>query len=107
MSETLYRIPLTNTPQTFDLELGARLLTITCRWNETSSVWMLDIADASTGEILTQSLPLVAGVDLLEQYAHLDIPGIMGVYTEGDPTAPPTYDNLGSASNLYFLEVTA
>ena len=106
MADTIYKIPLTITPQTFDITLAGRALTLTCRWNEKSAIWMLDIADATTGEVLTQSLPLVAGVDLLEQYAHLGIPGMLGVYTEGNPTAPPTFENLGIDSNLYHLVVT-
>jgi hypothetical protein len=48
-------------------------------------------------------MPLVTGIDLLRQYRYLGIPGSMIVYTDGDPDAPPTLENLGNESNLYYV----
>ena len=104
---TVLQIPLTNVPQTFDLTLNGRDLTLTSRWNAQMQTWLLDLLDGQTQVPLLMSLPLVTGVDLLAPFAHLGLTGQLIVSTDGDATAPPTLDTLGNASNLYYLVPSA
>ena len=55
------------------------------------------------GNNITQHQPLISGVNILDQYAYLNIKGIFVVYTEGDANAIPNEDDLGDISNLYFI----
>lgn len=103
MAEQLFKIPLTNVPQRFAIELAGLSLVIVSRWNEEAPAWMLDFYDEATAAPLIVSLPLVSGADLLAQHQHLGIPGQLIVYTDGDEFAPPTLENLGQEANLYYL----
>lgn len=100
---TVLTIPLTNVPQTFAITLNGRALMLTNRWNDQMQTWLLDLVDGVTQAPLLMSLPLVTGVDLLAQFAHLGIGGQLIVYTDGDPATPPTLNNLGVDANLYYL----
>ncbi len=64
--------------------------------------WVLDIADVD-GNPIAFGLPLVTGHDLLGQYAYLGIAGELVVQSDADIYAPPTFDNLGTESHLYFV----
>ena len=86
----IFLLPLTNTPQRFEIELDGRLFILQCVWNEEAPAWMLDLYDAETGEALFRSAPLVAGVDILKPYAYLGIKGQLFVYTDGAESEPPT-----------------
>lgn len=99
---TKYEIPLTNTPQTFQVQIGQQTYRLTLNWNKFAPAWMLDIADKN-GNLILGSVPLVTGVDLLAQYAYLGFGGELWVQTDGDANAIPTFDNLGSQSHLYFI----
>ena len=48
-------------------------------------------------------IPIVTGIDLLEQYQHLGIAGQIVAQTDGDTFAVPTQSNLGTAGRLYFI----
>lgn len=103
MAQTLFLIPLVNTPQTFQISLGIVPYTLTCKWNNsTQSGWVLDIADQSQNPIVC-GLPLITGADVLDGLEYLGISGELWVATTGNPTAVPTLDNLGIDSNLYFI----
>lgn len=102
MANQLFTIPLVASPQTFDIELGGRSLTITNKWNE-SCGWVLDIYDATTTAPLVMNLPLVTGTNLLKQLSYLGIPGEIYVQTDGDAGAVPTLTNLGVASFVYYV----
>lgn len=100
MADT-YKIPLSNTPQRFEITIGGLLYTWRTWWNNTSEVWNIDIYDGETPLVL--ALPMVAGVDLLAQFRFLGLEGILATYTDGDPYAPPTLENLGTSGNLYLV----
>ena len=102
MTEKLFTIPLVAIPQTFNIVLGARQLTLTSKWNENDG-WLLDFYDGVTAEPMAMAIPLITGANLLEQYEYLGIPGMLLVTTDGDQFAVPTEDNLGSEANLYYL----
>jgi hypothetical protein len=99
----LYKIPLISWPQTF-------LITpihIEYRFTLTyigAAGWHLTIADSSPNPILN-SIPLVTGVDLLGQYTYKGIGIQLWSRTDRNHDAVPTFENLGSASNLYFSPV--
>lgn len=98
---TVVQIPLQNTPQSFLIALAGSNYTLTSYWNDIAQTWMLDIADSS-GNPLACGLPMVVGADLLAGLAYLGIQGQLFIYTSGAQYAPPTLDNLGDTSNLYF-----
>lgn len=105
MTEQLFRVPLVSVPQDFSIVLGGRRLRMVNKWNENCG-WALDLYDGDTNESLVQFLPLVTGANLLEGLDYLGIPGYLLVYTDGDPDAIPTLQNLGIESNLYYLVET-
>lgn len=103
MAEQTFEIPLTNVPQSFEIELAGRSLLFVNKWNGELGLWLLDITDSETEVALITSLPLVSGADLLAQLQHVGIPGKLIVYTDGDELSPPTETNLGTESKLYYV----
>lgn len=98
-----FEIPLTPQPQTFTIALSGVDYRLTVQWrNAEQGGWVLDIADTSNNPII-EGIPLVTGVDLLEQYAYLGLGGVLWCQTTADPDAVPTFDNLGSGSHLYWF----
>lgn len=71
-------IPLTTNPDqsltcTIPVDSQNITLDIRCRYNTEGSFWYISISDSLTGKMLLDSVPLVLGVDILEQYPHLEI----------------------------------
>lgn len=99
---TFYEIPLTPNAQAFRVTLAGVQYRMALAWR-THDVggWFLDIFDPA-GNPLVAGIPLVTGVDLLEPYPDLKFGGALYVMTDGAPTAPPTYDNLGTQAHVYF-----
>jgi hypothetical protein len=97
----VYLVPLTNIPQTFTVDLAGTTYTLTVWWNDMAQSWYLSIADQAQNP-LACGIPFVTGTDLLAQLEYLGIQGSLYVYTNGQPFAVPTLDNLGTNSNLYF-----
>lgn len=97
-----FEIPLTPQAQVFSIALGGIPYQLTLMWRDAvNGGWFIDIADQNTNPIVS-GIPLVTGVDLLAQYAYLGFPGSLTVETSGDPTAVPTFENLGTTSKLIF-----
>jgi hypothetical protein len=103
MAGTPVEIPLTPSQnQEFDILLGTQSYHLTLIYNDQmDGGWYMDIAD-NLGNPLADGIPLVTGADLLAQYPDLAIPGTLTVQTDHDILAPPTFDNLGINSHLYF-----
>lgn len=105
---TILRIPLEPIAQRFFVALNGVVYECTLQFADVDEGgWFLDIA-TSDGVMLAAGLPLVTGADILAQFRYLNIipeNAVLYTYTDGDISAPPTYDNLGSAANLYY-EVT-
>lgn len=99
---TAFEIPLSSTPQKFDIQLAGVTYQMTLRWNVPSQVWVLDIADNNSVRIL-DGIPLVTGANLLGQYDYLGFGGALYAQTDHDINATPTFDNLGETSHLYFI----
>lgn len=105
---TTFLIPLVNTPQAFEIALAGVNYKLTCKWNDAEQGgWVLDIADADTAVPIVANIPLITGADCLDGLAYLGINGQLIVFTDGDDTAVPTFENLGVESNLYFLTEVA
>jgi hypothetical protein len=75
---------------------------MTSRWNDIAQSWFIDMANATTNEVIVSGIPLITGADCLAGLGYLGIGGQLIVATNGDPYAVPTLDNLGSDCNLYF-----
>lgn len=100
---SIFRLPLENTPQSFQIALAGKEYTMVCKWNDAFEAgWVLDFADAVTGESIVANLPLVTGVNVLAGLEYLGFAGEIIVFTDGDDLAVPTLDNLGVESNAYF-----
>lgn len=97
---TAYEIPLSAEPQTFNITLAGVTYGFTVRWNVPNSSWIIDIADAS-GNAIISGIPMVTGVDLLEQYGYLSFGFQLIAQTDNSPDTVPAFDNLGSTAHLY------
>lgn len=101
-----YLIPLENIPQQFTIDLGGTTYTLTSKWNDQAQSWYLDILDQNQNPIAC-GIPFITGADLLAGLEYLGIEGSLLVYTDGDASAVPTLDNLGSDCNLYYQSTVA
>jgi hypothetical protein len=99
---TPYVIPLQATPQTLTISLAGIQYQLTVRWNQTNASWIVDIADNNGNPILT-GIPMVTGADLLEQFKYLKLGGSLIAQTSSSLYAVPTFKNLGSDGQLYFV----
>lgn len=75
---------------------------LTVKWNDPNQSWMVDIAD-SNGNPIVSGIPLVTGKDLLAPYGYLNFGGQLIAQTTNNVDAVPTFVNLGSTGNLYFI----
>lgn len=99
-----YLIPLSGNPESFQIPLAGVNYILTVKWNPAADAgWEFDLANADTNESLCAGQPLVTGVDCLANLGYLGVGGMFVVYTNGDETAVPTFENLGGDSNLYFV----
>jgi hypothetical protein len=101
---SLYKIPLSPKPQTFNITLADNEYQMTVRWNASlgSESWIFDIATADNGTPIVGGIPLVTGVDLLGPYEHMDFGGALVCYS-GNSDAIPTFENLGVDNELLFV----
>lgn len=99
----LFKIPLNNTPETFEISIAGATYNLTVKYNDAENAgWVLDIANENS-EYILQGVPLVTGADLLEQYKYLNLGFSIYVFSDVDFYAVPTYENLGVESNLYIF----
>lgn len=100
---TTFVLPLQNIPQKFDIALAGNNYTLTCKWNSApEGGWVIDLADATSGDPIAANIPLITGADCLAGLEYLGINGQLFVFTDGNEFAVPTLENLGVESNLYF-----
>ncbi|KFK93328.1 MULTISPECIES: hypothetical protein [unclassified Serratia (in: enterobacteria)] len=96
-------IPLTPNNQRFRISLGGKVVNMCIQWRGVAG-WTLDLTDEAGGA-MAYGLPLVPGRDLLGQFRHLGINGMLVVASDVTAEEYPTKDNLGIGSHLYFVEV--
>ncbi len=101
---TAYEIPTSNIPQVISISLAGVTYKLTNKWNVSGNCWVLDIADTNSNPILS-GIPLVTGVDLLEQYGYLNFGGQLFAQTDHDLTQVPTFTSLGVNGHLYFVTI--
>jgi hypothetical protein len=89
-------------PQHQTISLAGVRYNLDLYWDVPAGLWMLNIADRNNVTILN-GLPLVTGVDLLEQYQYLGIGGALVVQSDFDWRTTPTFDNLGRYGHFYFI----
>jgi len=100
---TTFIIPCSNIPQSFAIDLAGKSYNFTVYWNDADEAgWIVDIADANTGDVIVAGVPFITGANMLDGLDYLGINGVLFCTTDGDQFAPPTLDNLGSNGNLYF-----
>lgn len=97
-----FEIPLTATPQRFQITLSGTEYQLALAWrNAEEAGWTLDLFTVAGAPII-QGIPLVTGCDLLAPYEHLGLGGVLWVQTTADPDAAPTFDNLGDGAKLFW-----
>lgn len=95
-------IPLSPDNQQFRIQLGGITYTLRIIWRDAAG-WIMDVQD-SGGTPLLSGVPLITGVNLLEQYPQLGINGALVVATDNGAPAEPTKINLGTYSHLLFVQ---
>lgn len=88
-------------PQSFSITLGNETYKVTIVWNTIGGLWILNLNDSS-GNPVIQGIPLVTGLGLLRQYGYLGLDGDLFIQSTTDPYALPTFEGLGSTSNIYY-----
>ncbi|MBC7074657.1 MAG: hypothetical protein H5T98_01015 [Syntrophomonadaceae bacterium] len=98
---TTYLIPTQPNSQYFRVSLNGSVYQLKIIWR--TDTWYMDINDSAGNSVLA-GIPLITGASLLEQFAYLMLGGDLLVKSSGvDSDAMPTYDNLGSTANLYWV----
>jgi len=88
-------------PKTFSIEIAGTTYQISFTYrNITEGGWIVGIDDTN-GNNLVDGIPLVPGVDLLDQYAYLDFGFQLWCAVDADPAAAPAFSDLGIASHVY------
>lgn len=99
-----FLIPLPGNPISFQISLAGIAYILTVKWNDSpDSGWIMDLADAATNTPIVAGVPLITGANCTANLQYLGLGGLFIVNTTGDQTAVPTYTNLGTDCNLYFV----
>lgn len=95
-------IPLTPDNQYFQVVLGGVNYSLRIIWRDIAG-WIIDIQNAS-GVVMLTGVPLVPGVDLLEQFPELGFDGALITICDNGAPEYPTNSNLGTYSHLIFVQ---
>jgi len=100
----VFQFPLVPSQQQMQITLNNTLYSLRVYWNSNpaTNAWVLDISDSS-GNPIVAGVPLVTGTDLMAQFSYLNLGGEFIVQTSSDTDAVPTFVNLGSDGNLFFV----
>ncbi|KAA1175362.1 phage baseplate plug family protein [Photorhabdus heterorhabditis] len=96
----IVEIPLSPINQQFDVQLDGVNYKMSLIWRDIAG-WILDIMTPDSEPIVT-GLPLVFGINLLEQYRHLGFNGSLIFYGDINQEKP-FRNNLGKEDKLYFV----
>jgi hypothetical protein len=100
----LQDIPLDNSPnQTWSTSVaingGITTFFVTLRYSEVAGYWVMSIQD-SNQNLLLDSVPLVTGLNILQQYGYLDIGSIYILNTGNSNDDYPNNQELGNAFSM-------
>lgn len=98
---TFSEIPLGPVPRKLSITLAGIVYQLRTFWCDPQSAWVLNIADAN-GKDIVNGIPLVTGLDLLDQFGYLLFGGQLIAQTDNAKDVPPTLASLGSSGHLYF-----
>lgn len=104
---TANQIPFIAQAQQMQITLGSVAYNLRMLWNKFNNTWMLDILDQDSNAIIS-GMAVVTGEDLLIAFEYLEIGGALDagqlqVQTTSNTFVPPTYDNLGTDGNVYWV----
>ena len=102
MIMAFYEIPTINKNQQFTIVLNSVKYTFTIIWSAANNTWVIDIGDYQNTPIIS-GIPMVANVDLLKPFEHLNFSGKLIAVTDSSPNTPPTSENLGTSGHLYWV----
>ncbi|CDG20696.1 conserved protein of unknown function [Xenorhabdus poinarii G6] len=98
----IVEIPLRAENQQFDIQLGGINYRMQLQWRDCAG-WILDIMHPNSEPIVT-GIPLVFGVDILEQHSYLSFNGSLVFYYD-DPKNETGKEELGKNNRLYFFSL--
>ncbi|MEQ5223665.1 hypothetical protein ABN242_16825 [Providencia alcalifaciens] len=98
----MIEITLTSNNQEFDIQLNKVNYRFKVTYMEFFG-WMLDIKTAQGEDILT-GVPLVSGVDILQQYQYMGFNGSLFFVCE-DMEDELSYEQFGVGNKLYFKTI--
>ncbi|MEN0630534.1 hypothetical protein AAIG33_24400 [Phytobacter ursingii] len=93
-------IPLSPDNGQFSVSIAGKTYLMRIIWRD--PCWYLDLLNADQTPV-AQALPLVAGADLLAQYAYLNLGFLLVVGTDIAGQENPTKADLGITSHLYVV----
>ena len=96
---TIYKIPLINTNQKFNVSLGSTTYKLQIIYR--GSQWFLDVMDTSENYLIA-GIPMVMGDNLLGQHQHI-IKGGLYVGNNNEDEAQ-SFNDLGRNINLYWSD---
>ncbi|MDE9553375.1 hypothetical protein KKJ06_19745 [Xenorhabdus bovienii] len=97
----IIEIPLRAENQQFDIQLGGINYRMQLQWRDCAG-WILDIMQGNSEPVVT-GIPLVFGVDILEQHRYLGFNGSLVFYGD-DPKNETNKVELGKNNRLYFAQ---
>lgn len=95
----LYEIPLINTNQQFNVRLGSTIYKLRLIYR--LDTWFLDVSDSS-GQLILAALPMVQGVNLLDQHQHLIEGGLFVLNNNADESQ--SFNDLGVKIQLFWRD---
>ncbi|MBD2803501.1 hypothetical protein ID855_01980 [Xenorhabdus sp. ZM] len=98
----IVEIPLQAESQQFDIQLGGISYRMCLQWRNYAG-WILDIRHPNNEPIVV-GIPLVFGVDILEQHSYLGFKGSLVFYCN-DPKNETKEEELGKNNRLYFVSL--
>lgn len=95
-----FKIPLNPFPETFSITINNVEYTGMTRWNAVQGCWMVSLANTNNVPIL-QNIPVIPGVNLLDQFDYLNLGVKMAALLDYDPATVPPFESLGTTGNVY------
>lgn len=102
---TVYEIPLNTGAQSFTVNLGGTQFKMRLIYrNAVGGGWFLDMEKVDKTDAI-YGIPLLIGIDLLEQYQHKGFGHLMATLESGQG-GNPTYEDMGTALHLFWSSET-